>query len=364
MTDQPAFPLPPRLSVHGEGSSLPSATLVANSDRAMIWELPSIENDIMVSLSPPRPGQELGQAVAYVRLKNAKESRQVTLPSRLFVQFTEQGSLVFQDEPGPFWMDLSLDGEAVAVRLSVARDHAEMQHALFSRRPEASFVQKAEEFSAGSPIRVLGEARWWGADLVSQLGSSVGKQRMEFGSYALDLGEQDWLCWKGGRWVKTAHPEMEKDLPIAKIHSILGTVLEWDVWDEAHTRLAVTQQPFQNPRLKPDEWVGSLRIRSDRQISCTLEKQSIVLRLNDWAVKENTHWKVLRKSEDKQALIEGQKSGELFVLEKIDSKQKCIKGKLFFANRAQMITIEASACNAKLDKRNSTPHRMRKGKTA
>ena len=81
--------------------------------------------------------------------------------------------------------------------------------------------------------------------------------------------------------------------------------------------------------------MSSLRIRSEKQVSCVIEKQSFILRLGDWVLKENGHWRILRKAEDKQQLLEGLRSGDLFILEKIDNKQKNIKGKLFFANRTQ-----------------------------
>ena len=66
-------------------------------------------------------------------------------------------------------------------------------------------------------------------------------------------------------------------------------------------------------------------------------------------------------------LLEGLRTGDLFILEKIDNKQKNIGGKLFFANRTQTVAIEVLASNARHDKKHSASqpgHRPRKGKSA
>jgi len=364
--DQPDFPLPPRKTkCAGASQSLPSIEL-GKRDRGELWEMPSLQDEMLISLSPPRPGIDLPKPVTHIRLKTAQQSRRVVLPSRIYLCFNDQGVLCFQDEAGPFWIDLSLEEkDNLIAKVMVVVGNEEIQQAFFSRKADQPPLQKAEEFSPGSPLRVLAETHWLGADIVANLNSSLLKQRLEIGSSFLDLGETDWICWSNGKWIK-ADPAADRDLITARIRSISSQMLEWDVWDDVHTRLAIALQAPPPVHFKVEEWMSSLRIRSEKQVSCIIEKQSFILRLGDWVLKENGHWRILRKSDDRQQFVEGKRTGDLFILEKIDNKQKNIKGKLFLANRTQSVTIEAVASNPKHEKKrlpSQANHRQRKEKT-
>ncbi len=368
IADQPAFPLPPRKGACGV---MPQAIVpleIEKRGRRLLWELPSIQDEMLISLSPARPGSDSSRSITHVRLKTAQQSRRVPLPSRIYLRFNDQGILCFQDENGPFWVDLSLEGkDNLIAKVMVVIDDAEVQHAVFSRCADPSPLQKAEEFLPGSALRVLGEARWCGVDLVSALSSPQPKQRLEIGPVVMDLGENDWIGWLDGKWSKVDRPANDREAPVARIRSVLPQMLEWDVWDSAHTRLSCNLAAVPPTHFKTEEWMSSLRIRSDKQVSCVIEKQSFILRLGDWVLKENGHWRILRKSDDKQQLLEGFRAGDLFVLEKIDNKQKNIKGRLFFANRTQVVEVIASASNSRHDKKHSASqanHRPRKGKSA
>ncbi|MBF8262990.1 MAG: hypothetical protein HW387_655 [Parachlamydiales bacterium] len=363
VADQPEFPKPPRKSVQNTVTPATISVDLASRLQRMLWDLPSIEDEIFVSLSTPRPGTDRSELIAHVRLKSVQQSKRVVLPSRIYLCFNDKGVLNFQQEEGPFWIDLGLDdNEMVMVQAGIVNRGQEEKHARFSRCPDAAVLQKAEEFPAGSALRTLGEARWNGPDLLAKLDSTEEKQRLEIASAALMVGENDWIGWKGGRWAKIASPFDARDLMIAKIRAVTPQALEWDVWDSSHTRLATPLQPIPVVHIKTDEWITAIRIRSDKQMSCSIEKQSVILRVGDWVLKDNGRWRVLRKAEERQQVLSGAKSGELFVLEKIDSKQKSIKGKLFLANRSQMTPIETSAVSAKQDKKSLT-RRVQRGKS-
>lgn len=368
IADQPAFPLPHHKTARTAMPQTIEPIEIERRDRRLLWDLPPMQDEMLISLSPPRPGMDSSRPLSHVRLKTAQQSRRLLLPSRIYLCFNDQGILCFQDTAGPFWVDLSLEGkDNLIVKVMVVIDHEEMQHAVFSRRADPPPLQKAEEFPPESFLRILGEARWRGADLVSALSSSIVKQRLEIGSAVLSLGENDWIGWVDGKWSKVQGSSVDRELPVACIRSVSPQMLEWDAWDSSHTRLAAALQALPPVHFKMEEWMGSLRIRSEKQISCVIEKQSFILRLGDWVLKENGHWRILRKADDKQQFLEGLRSGDLFVLEKIDNKQKNIKGKLFFANRTQMVAIEAAASNPRHDKKHSAlqaPHRPRKGKSA
>jgi hypothetical protein len=67
----------------------------------------------------------------------------------------------------------------------------------------------------------------------------------------------------------------------------------------------------------------------------------------------------LRKKEERSQLITGEKSGELFVLDKIDRGQKSVKGRFFLAQRTQALPIELSVAPGKVVKRINLSKRAR-----
>jgi hypothetical protein len=361
--DQPTFPLAPRKALSSTRAAAAFSLDLANRDKKLIWQFPSLEDEILVSLSLPRPGSDRSGSLAHIRLKSAQQSMRLTLPCRIYMHFDDRGVLNFQQEEGPFWVNLKLDANGMVVVQPVIEGQVETQ-ASFLRRLDAAVLQKSDEFPSGSPLRILGEAKWNGPDLIAALDSMEEKQRIEIDSNAIEMGKNDWIGWKDGHWVKIADSGELKNLMIAKIYNVSSQVLEWDVWDSDHFRLATPLQSIAPVHVKVEEWINSIRIRSEQQMSCSIEKQSVVLRVGDWVMKENGRWRVLRKAEDRQQVLSGSKNGEMFVLDKIDFKQKSIKGKLFVANRSQMIPIETNAVTAKRDKKIVPCNRSQKGKAS
>jgi hypothetical protein len=208
-------------------------------------------------------------------------------------------------------------------------------------------------------IKQLGAAHWLGVDLASEYGVHEKKQRLEIGPAAIDVGESEWIIWREGSWHPVQKPEEGQDLPIAHICQVLSQAIEWDVWDGAlfYARLAIPRSQAPSAHLKLEDSLHSVRISSDKQISCLLDKQCFILRKGDWALKDNGRWHILRNAEDKRQMLSGPKSGELFVLENIDSRQRVIQGRYFFSNRSQMAPVEVMAVSARQHKKHPFPSR-------
>src|SRR5690606_31598397 len=98
-------------------------------------------------------------------------------------------------------------------------------------------------------------------------------------------------------------------------------------------------------KLRGEDLFSMVRIRSEKQISCMLEKQCMVLKLGDWVLKTTGRWKILRKKDEKEAFLNGKLFGELFILDQILQKQgqKMIAGRLFNPGRTQVVSIELAA---------------------
>ena len=75
----------------------------------------------------------------------------------------------------------------------------------------------------------------------------------------------------------------------------------------------------------------------------------MILKTGDWVIKKENRWKILKKKEDRDALLCGKLVGELFVFEKIDMRggQKFVQGLLFNVGRTQAAPIEMAVTGQK-----------------
>jgi hypothetical protein len=359
--DQPHFPQRPRRAAYTE--TLPSMPSLLGSKDSLPFSLEKLREilggEMSVSESPSRPGF-LDEPVAHLRLKGTGQFKDISLPGRAYLAFNERGVLTFSDA-GDFWLDLSMGTEQRFSEVLTVLWEGKEALLPFVQGASEPHAQRGEEFAPGSLWQILGDAKWWGADAPSQLVSNEIKQRIEIGSIRMELSPQDWIYWQEGSWRKgqggeARGEEAHSDKPIARIRKISEQQLEWDVWtslellrgEPPYARLKIPMQaPPQAPRPKIEDWVTSLRIRSEKQISCILEKQCLVLHAGAWILKENGRWRILRKSEEKDDFVLGKRTGDLLVLEQIDTKQGTVKGRFLAANRIQVFPFELAALNGK-----------------
>jgi hypothetical protein len=347
-----------------------------------MFVMPALEQALHLFLPPSFPGMKPCQSVLQVNTKS------VVLPARVYLAFNDQGQLESRDREGPFWVDLSLsDQHTVFVQAVILTEEGETRFS-FLRNVGVPPLQKGDEFPSQSALRILGDAIWRGPDVLSQFvsqgiyrndpknrefdqeaaqiflpgesdivyaqGANAGikfgampaqskadssgcfgiTQRIEIGSTLFSLSSQEFLTFQNGMWNKGSAYE----LPFARIRSITPQQLEWEIWDEAgfYRRMASSLSPSSFVIPKAEDLIHSLRIRSQQQMSCMLEKQCLFLKVGDWVLKEGGRWHVLHASE-KDRMLAGCLSGELLIIEKIDAKQKSVQCKLFLPSRTQMV---------------------------
>lgn len=312
------------------------------------FSMPQLQGKMTFSFDPPRPdGGQIAPRLL-VRLKETGESRRVMLPSRLDLEFKEH-RLCFASGKSLLWIELSAlpQGQIVSQGWVETAEGARIDAGRFQIAAQECPIQGAQEFAEESAFRALAEAQWWGRDVFRPHESG---ERLELGEL-LELKEGDWLIWRGEKWEKTT--QLEKDLPIAKIQSITSKMLILEGWDrEGHTRIGLSPAPPPPFKMRTEDLISALRVRSEKQISCMLEKQCIVLKVGDWVFKTGNRWKVLRKKEERDAFLSGKLLGELFILDQISQKQgqKMIQGRLFNPGRTQVIPIEMMARSRKSGK--------------
>lgn len=311
--------------------------------------LPDVTGELEFFLQPLRPGNE-GAAQLCVRLKKSGQIKRLDLPCRIDLEYADKNQLVAAQTQSPFWIELEkrVDREVSGqiCLQTVPGNPPDVKN--FSVSIQESPYQSAQEMEEGSPFKLLAEAKWIGSDLVrARYGKARGgTERIEWGSAEeerAELGSSEWLVWQNGKWQKSSN---DGKAPIARLQTVQDKILVLEGWEaDRYVRIAVPAANIPPLKVKGEELFSSIRARSDKQISCMLEKQCLILKAGDWIVKTKGRWKILRKQEDRNAFLDGKWVGELIVFEGIELKQgqKMIQGRLFHPNRSQMASFEAPA---------------------
>lgn len=354
---QPPLPFPRGIGKTEETRSLAPLLAQDLQPRSFAFDAAQLEERILLALCPSRPDHAHAGPVAHVKIKGSNQNRQVALPGKAGLYFNERGELCLGEENGRFWLELELQDGGVFSASVFLEYEEEIRSARFRKTAILPLVQKMEELFHEEPFQTLSKARWLGTDLVCKAGLGEAIQKIEIGSSVLDISDGGKIFWDGSRWIKALSSAEGMNNPLVQVRSSTGQALELDVWDglgDRHMRVSSPITGLPQTRIKAEEWFSSVRIRSDKQISCLLEKQCLVLREGDWILKENGRWRVLRKEEDKQQMIEGKRAGDLLLLELIDAKRRVVQGRLILANRVHGFHFSLTIA-AKSEKKLSAP---------
>lgn len=335
-------------------SKIEEFTLPLTEAPSLLSQLSSA-SQIEFSLDPPRPSsyqtkeKKTDQSNMMVRLPKAKQIKRVTLPAKLNLSFNNGKELHFGNEENLFWIEcaLSSDNQVKASLFVKAPDGELICKEQWVGKPHETPLLTSDEIPNSSPFKSLAESKWWGLDLFAAKFSEQALQhRIEIGqetqSSLVELQLDEWLVFKDEKWQKA---ELDQTLPIARVKSHSTQELEIEGWEgSSHIRFKIPQILSIPLKTKGEELFSQLRIRSDKQISCVIDKQCLILRTGDWVLRGPTRWKVLRKKEEKEAFLTGNITGDLFVLDRIDAKSavKSIGGQLFSLKRSQAASLECS----------------------
>lgn len=311
--------------------------------------LPRVDEALSFSYQRERPDIHEECRNFLVRLKKMNQTRRITLPARIDFKFEKE--LQFSNQESAFWAEVQSLGQEIVARFFVSREEKQEEIGAYRFIPEEASFRSISEFSEGSPMKALAEGKVLGKDLfLKTYKDGATFQRLEINHQIIPVKESDLLVWKEEKWQPVATIPEAQNLPLAKVSHVDDKNVIFDAWGlDGYSRISVSslqQIPF---KTKSDEFLSSVRIRSEKQISCMLDKQCFVLRVGDWVLKEENRWKILRKNEEKEAYLQGKVEGELFVFDRIDLKsgQKNIQGNLVNLARSQMISVNVIAQSQK-----------------
>jgi hypothetical protein len=292
-----------------------------------------LKEELRFLARPVSPGLSDGRSLELV---SSGEGKMLDLPCRLFLSYDEEGKLRFRGESG-FWIDLRERGGRIEGKVGVSSSRGNEEDLLLFDVGEAR-IRTVGELSENSPFRVLAEAFWLGTDPLKELyGLGEGAEKLELKGEGVEWKVGDLFVFSSGRWEKGK----EGEGPMARFRVRGERLAEWECWEGgSYFRLPVQMAPLMGLRVKGEEFLSSIRIRSEKQVSLVLDKQPMVLRLGDWVLKQNGRWRVIRRADERKKIVEG-KGGDLFILDKIEGKT--VRGHLFLGSRSQALPIEATA---------------------
>lgn len=301
-----------------------------------------LQEEISFSLDPLRPDSGVGNQRLRLSLNMSRLCKQITLPCRLNL-FYQNGCLALSDVSTPFWLEIYESGSPnIQVKAFVASKNREKVEAgTFSFPLQEVPVLPPEK----SIFKQLAEAKYWGIDLFKEQYAGCRAERLEMGEL-IELAKGDLLAYAEGKWQKICSLEEGRGKPIARLQASNSKGLIFEGWGgDEYVRFLIPTTAESSPKLKGDEVLTAVRVRSEKQISCMLEKQCLVLKTGDWVLKSKGRWKVLRRKEDRDAYLNTKLVGDLFVFDHIQMKQgqKIVQGRLFNMSRTQVVSVEALA---------------------
>ncbi len=300
-------------------------------------------------LEPQIPWGRADKKWMQIVLLGTKEKKRLELPGSVGFAFDFEGNLRLSSQKQPFWIEFKQgSGTVLEGKVSIQTD--EIRSETFSLPMKKMEAISFEEAGDDSPFKALSSAFWLGKDLVCEKYRTnrdiydriIIPNRDQIVDY--ECRPSDFLIYSSGQWGKwSVEGPLQSTLPILRVEGIESNRILFEGWDEqGYHRFFLPKGAKPSCSLKPEELFHSIRLRSEKQISCLLEKQALILRCGDWVCKEKGRWRILRREEDKQKVYSGKIVGELFVFEKIMMKQnkQFLQGTFFNKEKASSISVE------------------------
>ncbi len=302
-------------------------------EESSFLQMPVLAEELIVFHVPPCPTH--GESQILIKLRRSQEIVSVPFSEflekgcRINLRYDAAGVLRLGEVGSRMWAECVFRSEAgVAMKGYLSPN---IQTIIGSEWVDCLYGEiEKEPIPAGSVFLELAEAHWLGLDLVQKrYGTSSRCHWIEIRSEKKRLEEGELLTLG-------VHGDA-----IARIIAVNQGLLEWEGWEkDLYVRFSMRLTGEVAWRGK--ELWSQVRIRSRQQMRGFFEKQPLVLHVGDWVLKQQGMWRVLHKKGEREAFLRGDLWGELFVLERIDrrNRQYVAQGTLFHASRTVEMAIE------------------------
>lgn len=193
------------------------------------------------------------------------------------------------------------------------------------------------------PFLLLSQAKWWRPNLLME----SSKERLEIEPhYFLEVKEGDLIIFKDGKWLLSKETI---GFPLAKIRGI-GSKMEIDLWDASGDKkdlFSLSPQPIQQLKLKANNLLSNIHLRTKKQLSLEIDKQHFILKDGDVLVHKANVWRLSKKKEGFLG------EGELFALDEIDLKRRVVRFSLYdpMCTQKQKLEVPISVASQRIERK-------------
>lgn len=291
-----------------------------------------IREQLLFSIAPPRPDRLEPAPSFLLHFLRAGIAQPIQLPAKIGLIWNDEGTLSLGSPHSLFWLEVT-DSQATLCIQSPQNGTVLRESWLIE--PTSAPLQSS--LTEKSCFRSLAEIKWVPDAVLEHFNENPLAYRTETFGVTAD----GWLVHRNGSWEPLTALEYSEGRPIAHLISHSSGNLEIEGWEGDHyVRFPAQLGNMPSLRLRSEDFISQLRIRSDTQASCTLDKQCLVLHVGDWVIKRDQRWTIIRSPQEKQKILNETLPGDLFCLEEIEAGRSSIKGHYFATNRMQSIPIE------------------------
>jgi hypothetical protein len=291
------------------------------SYRIQFPEMVPLVQDLIVIGKNTRPDKSAFNAIC-LGLKTSGQKEDLFCGQRVFIS-CDNGVFRFSEaKTGCFVTPIDTQGVGVGVEIIM---DGKKEVVTFS---VSNFSQKSIDDE--KYIETLQGGIFWGPDLfLQQYGGEeyrplYTKCKIEIGGNIYFLSIGDTLWWDGQYWKAGS----SSFAPILKIISSNTFGVKAQVWNVNGYVSRVFQFPLQQVtkelRVKKEDFITSVRVRSPSEITCQLGKSRVTIREGDWWVCHEGRWIRLKNNDELELFLHHEISGDLVIFEKFENENERI----------------------------------------
>lgn len=310
----------------------------------------NFEDTFDVILCPSRPDSPNNINFYIVKIKNTNEERLYSVGQKIYLS-EKDGKYSFSDSFSSFWIKLQPLNQTnkIKVLFEIDKNSLEKEFSnglVFSS--DIEIINNVKTQASSNEFEKLQLAKWYGVEAFSNIDEF---QRMKIDDDSVNLNKNELLIFKNNRWQKPQENDNTQDFPIANISYADDKKLVLTAWDTSGKDLYEFSYNKDVSRAVKhnSDFIKNIRLRTLEHISCTIDKQNVVMKTNTFIVCKNGRWRHCLFLPP----IDQEDIGDIFYLEKIIEKgnEKFIIGKLYNSTRTQYINIKSLVNAQRLNKK-------------
>lgn len=207
-----------------------------------------------------------------------------------------------------------------------------------------------DQINPHSKIAKLLQIQWIGQDLFQKkfLPICLDYRLSMKPGLVQSVTKDEFICLKNDVFSVEKTPLKDSDL-VAEVAAIDEKTIQLLVFTKDEVAKILIQPSSLAFKPQNADFITSIRIRSENQVSCFIDKQPFVLKTGDIVFKKDAKWKALRTTDEKQSLMTGVVDAEVFVFDRIESKNSTqyMCGYFFNKNHSEKIFLEMPSVDKK-----------------